>query len=348
MEAFAFVPFLLFMGTRSKNRYFRIHAPIYAFEKAGAPEGQRRRIGGLITTDSKDRENEVVLQEGLDFSEFLHHGWFNDNHMKGMDGVIGEPDPSSLRFVKKGQVMPNGAPAPANGHWAEGWLYEGDPRADMVWGKIGALTKSPTGRKFGFSIEGKILERSPGKIAQALVRNVAVTHCPVNTDTSLVALAKALRGIDEPESPIEELAEEGVYYGDASVGPGEDLADVQAHAGLGNAAEDAEAVDMDGVIDMDLAAGRRAINPRFEPARAVPPVQQEKALSAGSASGRALQPESLEHDVRNATVSKSRVLTRGEAVDYVLQRYPQIDCATAGRVVDTLLRAKRGANRRKV
>ena len=52
-----------------------------------------------------------------------------------------------------------------------------------------------TPRRLGFSIEGKVEQRAASDkttIARATIRNVAVTHCPVNPETELVPLLKAL------------------------------------------------------------------------------------------------------------------------------------------------------------
>jgi hypothetical protein len=348
---------------------FRFYAPgLTAFEKANAPEGQRRRIGGIVSTESKDRENEIVLQRGLDFSEFLHHGWFNDNHSKSMIGVLGEPDPRSLRFVRKGEKLPNGDVAKADGHWAEGWLYEDDPDADKVWKKIRALEKSPTGRRLGFSIEGVIQRRAGSDnkiIAKAKVRHVAITHCPVNTDTRLDALAKSLSAVErsEKDSPAEALAEAGIFLGaDAYRGDGPDglspvdIAGLEARSALGpESSELAEhVVPMDGVLGMDLGANRPSIAPQYRTPNAssvgtgaadrLSAAPDAKALT--TASGRALIPQSLEHDAHRSGVMKSE-LSVGEAIALVRARFPNISLATAGRLVDaTLLLKRRGISRR--
>ena len=71
---------------------FQFYTPLSFFEKADAPEGSRRRVAGLISTERKDRQDETVLQRGLDFSEFIDFGWYNDNHAKDMAGVVGYPE----------------------------------------------------------------------------------------------------------------------------------------------------------------------------------------------------------------------------------------------------------------
>lgn len=168
---------------------FRLHVAIDGFEKAG--DKHPMRIGGIITTDGLDQQGEQILQDGLDFSYFLRRGWLNDNHAQDTAGVIGYP--VAVKRVRKGERLPNGKVAPANGHYMEGYLLPTE-RGRQIWEIARALTKSPAGRRLGFSIEGKIEARDPKRphvIARAKVRNVAVTHCPVNTDTEMEALAKS-------------------------------------------------------------------------------------------------------------------------------------------------------------
>lgn len=186
---------------------FKFEVPVTFFEKADAPAGMQRRIGGIITTESPDRQGEIVLQRGLDFNDFVNHGWFNDNHSKDTDGVLGYPE--KVQFFKKGEKLPNGAHAPNDGHWAEGYLLQGHERADKIWSLGKALQR--TNRRLGFSVEGGIQQRTGPlrkTIAKAKVRNVAITNCPVNTDTRLDVLAKSLMAVEhcEPELLVKALA----------------------------------------------------------------------------------------------------------------------------------------------
>ena len=165
---------------------FKFELPIEVWEKAGSEPGKNRRIGGVISTQDKDRQGEVVLQRGLDFSEFLNHGWFNDNHSRETTGIVGYPDKVEKRTV-------NGRPS----HYVEGYLLQGFPRSDEIWRLAQSLQK--TNRRLGFSIEGSVVRREglEGKIiAQAKVRNVAITNCPVNTSTGLEILAKSMMALE--------------------------------------------------------------------------------------------------------------------------------------------------------
>ena len=269
-----------------------------------------------------------MLQDGLDFNEFLKAGWFNDNHGKAMVDVVGYPE--GVKFFKKGEALPNGVRAPANGHWAEGYLLENVLKAETIWQLGSALQKSGD-RRLGFSIEGKIERRSGPDyktIAKAKVRNVAVTHCPVNTDTQLDILAKSL--VAAGNSPDE--------FVESVLGP--------------DTAAAAKETMIDGISDDDLR------DRPFDPAH---DVYHMKALTAGPGSpnkpigprqgdgaGRVLSPQSLDSKARDELLRIEKAsgkslaeFTSSEAVAFVLSRYPKISCATAGRIVDVTLALRR-------
>lgn len=188
---------------------FTFEIPFEAFTKAGE-KGKERRIGGIISTESVDRQGEVLLQDGLDFSYFLKNGWFNDNHSKKTTDILGYP-----MTVRK--VNHNGKPA----HYVEGYLLEGYPPADEVWRLAQSLQK--TNRRLGFSVEGAVRRRAESPsgtaiVASALVRNVAITNCPVNTDTGLDVLTKSLQVM---QSAPMSLLEKTLFAGSATMGTGE-------------------------------------------------------------------------------------------------------------------------------
>lgn len=176
-----------------KSGRFRIVAPASVFEKADAPVGQRRRIGGVVSTDSWDREGERILQEGLNFQPFLQGGWFNDNHKSQTGKGVGFP--TGVRLFRAGDILPNGQRAATNCHWAEGYLLDGHPPADEIWSMAQALNRAGQGHRLGFSIEGLIRARDQENervILSADVMEVAVTRCPINTDTKVELLSRAL------------------------------------------------------------------------------------------------------------------------------------------------------------
>jgi len=135
----------------------------------------RWEIGGYASTDALDRQNESVYQKGLDFSEFIEHGYYNDNHQQHTAAAVGIPE---LARFDKGQ-----------GWYTEGYLLKETQRAREIYSLAKALQNTP--RRLGFSIEGKILERMGNKIVRALIRNVAITNSPVNTECTWDIISKS-------------------------------------------------------------------------------------------------------------------------------------------------------------
>ena len=151
-------------------------------EKAGEDIEQTRPIAGHCSTENLDRQEEVVVAKGLDFSEFVQFGYFNDNHKQDTAAVLGWP--KTVRLEK-------------SRWWTEGNLLVGYPPADRIWELAKSLRKSSSPRRLGFSIEGKVLQRDNGnRIVRAKVRNVAITNVPVNTDCTWDIMAKAMASID--------------------------------------------------------------------------------------------------------------------------------------------------------
>lgn len=198
---------------------FDFEIPFEVFEKADEEPGKQRRIGGLASVETKDKQEEILIQDGLDFSEFETNGWFNDNHSRETTGILGYPD-GKAKYVKKGEILPTGKTAPAAGHWVEGYLL-GTKKADEIWELGNALQK--TNRRLGFSVEGKIKRRSDKNskvVVKAKVRNVAITGCPVNTDATMDVLTKSLIAVGNADpGEVEKALGMGHPSVDAPVGP---------------------------------------------------------------------------------------------------------------------------------
>lgn len=193
-------PFL-FSGTgvvlMTSHVSFEFFAPATFFQKADGDASKRKRIAGVVSDEIQDKQEETIIQKGLDFSPFLKEGWFNDNHSKRTTDILGYPE--SVSQFRKGDMLPDGQRAVANGTWAEGYLLD-TPDAQKVWDLGLALQKSGNSRRLGFSIEGSVLQRTGphGKIvAKALVRNVAITNCPVGQGTRMEVLAKSLMDMEK-------------------------------------------------------------------------------------------------------------------------------------------------------
>lgn len=144
-----------------------------------------RLIGGYASTETLDRQNEQIIAKGLDFSECVDFGWYNDNHIQDTSAIIGVPTQMELhRHPEFGFRW-----------FSKGLILKGYPLADRIWDLAESL--KPVGRKLGFSVEGKVVERSGPRILKALIRNIAITGNPVNTECTWDILVKAMSGADD-------------------------------------------------------------------------------------------------------------------------------------------------------
>lgn len=151
----------------------------------GADKSGKRWIQGIASTDSKDLQGEVISQTGIDFSYFLKHGFFNDDHKPGAENKVGEPTEAKLT---------------KNGLWVKGYLYNNPianptdtqkTAADKYWELMHQLEASGSNRKVGFSIQGKVLRRNGSTIEKCWIQEIAITTQPVNTAT-WAEIAKSL------------------------------------------------------------------------------------------------------------------------------------------------------------
>ena len=149
--------------------------------KSDEAEPLTGRIGGIISTESTDQQGESVLQQGVDWSYFLKHGWFNYEHRSGPDNVLGHPE-----IVSETEF--DGKPATR----VEGVLYLHKAKAKEIWETAMAMQKANSTRRLGFSVEGQVIRRNDKEIAKAKVLNVAITAHPVNPDARLEVLARSL------------------------------------------------------------------------------------------------------------------------------------------------------------
>ena len=148
------------------------------------------RIGGIISTESRDQQGEVIDQTGVNWDYFLKHGWFNYEHKQGPENILGHPE---LVY----ETRANGKPATR----VEGVLYLHKAKAKEVWETAMAMKKAGVKRQLGFSVEGQVLERNQKQIRRARVLNVAITAHPVNPDARLEVLARSLTGYQTPAQP---------------------------------------------------------------------------------------------------------------------------------------------------
>lgn len=147
---------------------------------------KERPIGGVCSTERLDRQEEMVLAKGLNFSEFIESGFFNDNHSQNTADVVGVPSKAELRKSL---------------WYTQGNLLHDHQPADRIWNLAKALHKSTTSRRLGFSIEGKVTERGyDNRVLKANIRHVAITNSPVNMDCTWDILVKAFGTPEQQEA----------------------------------------------------------------------------------------------------------------------------------------------------
>lgn len=174
------------MWTDSDTFEFFVPAKSITIQKSGDPSTPTRRwIQGIASTPHLDLQNESVDQGGIDFSYFLEHGFFNDDHKSGPEYKVGQPT--------EAKVTPHGL-------WVKGFLFEGNPRADAYWELLNSLKTSGSSRKVGFSIQGKVKRREGNKITECWIQDIAITASPVNTAT-WAEVVKSLTAANSPLSP---------------------------------------------------------------------------------------------------------------------------------------------------
>lgn len=180
-----------------KDDEFSVWVPnVVQFDFAKAEEEPNKgfKLAGYCSTESRDRQEEIVVQKGLDFSEFVSHGYFNDNHKQATVDIVGYPVSAELHDDR--------------GWFTEGFLFRGYPPAEKIVMLAKAMSDTP--RRLGFSIEGKVIERGhDNRIVRAKVRNVAVTNCPVNTDCTWDLVSKAFASRKEVEAGLEKALSAG-------------------------------------------------------------------------------------------------------------------------------------------
>jgi hypothetical protein len=141
-------------------------------EKGDEKETKIGVIKGPASTEAKDVDEEVIIQAGLDWDYFLSHGFLTYEHPLGVANTVGAP--SKTDAITKGEI---------DGYEAtilKGDIMLNDPAGEALYSKAMTLQKSNIDRKFGYSIEGKVIKRDGNIVEKARVISVAITAAPKN------------------------------------------------------------------------------------------------------------------------------------------------------------------------
>lgn len=157
-------------------------------------------VQGVMTSDAKDEQDDIISPEGMDCSYFLEKGWIKYEHGSNPDQFIGEPI-----AVQVGRFIHPTTKKAVNGIFVKGRLFAQRKLTQKAVEAITEIQKSNTSRRMGWSIEGNTKERNEaGKIVKSVLRNVVLTMNPINT-TTWAELAKSFAtdhevtiSLDEP------------------------------------------------------------------------------------------------------------------------------------------------------
>lgn len=176
------------------------------FAKAEGVEGAeskatRARFRGVVSTEHVDKDGDVILQDGIDWSLFKASGIITYGHPANGLNTIGEP-------VSLERTMVKGVPATVLA-WD---CYLTDRLGFAVYDKARALQKAGASRQFGLSVEGGIIDRDPedeSRVTRSIVSSVAVDPRARNGETTneLEALQKAMAAAD----PLASLLHKGDF-----------------------------------------------------------------------------------------------------------------------------------------
>ena len=155
-------------------------------------KGERKRmIHGIAATESRDKHNEEMVLDGMDFTPYLQSGHLNDDHMAGEQHILGKP--IEAKIIEKAETIKKGIKGPAFYHMCE--LFDSEP-GRAAWDNIKAASGDPH-RQRGFSVEGAITETAGHKLTKTRVEDVALTRKPANTET-FAQLVKSLSTYHAP------------------------------------------------------------------------------------------------------------------------------------------------------
>lgn len=165
------------------NNDFKFYLPVDITKGKDASGKEVMKVSGIASTNSKDSEGETLDVNNFDLKDFHQINW---NHKGNSDAsaVIGEP--TKAEVVNKSKL------------YIEGVLYDDVPMAKAVYTLMKALKNSPSKRKLGMSVEGKVVERASNdkksplynKITKAKITGVAICPHPINADTVVDLLEK--------------------------------------------------------------------------------------------------------------------------------------------------------------
>lgn len=143
--------------------------------------GYDSKFEGTASSERMDKQEQTLIQKGLNFKPFMKYGYFNDNHGKGtcVAEAIGKKawyNQTTNSWMVKGRFLP--------------YVQRAKELVDLAK----SFMHNDSEMQVRLSVEGKVKDISEdGKIVKkADIYRVAVTLDPINVDTGIMLLAKAI------------------------------------------------------------------------------------------------------------------------------------------------------------
>jgi hypothetical protein len=154
-------------------------------EKSGDEDSKKYFVKLMAGDNVKDIQQEIVEPEGFILDYLMKGGYFNYDHGKGAENLIGEPtDYELVKNTTTGYC----------GLLIKGFFYKSKSAARNLIEHLKVLKEIGSKRRIGASVEGKTLERKGNRIVKAWVKNIAITEHPINRNT-WVDLVKSFAGV---------------------------------------------------------------------------------------------------------------------------------------------------------
>lgn len=156
------------------------------FEKANKDKDEKSIdrenmfVSGIASTEDIDLDSQIMKANGMNIDYLLNRGFVNWHHQSKTEpmAVIGEP--------VEAKIVNN-----PNGMFVKAKLYN-TPMACDAYDLALMLQKQSKTRRLGFSVEGKVIEKSGTNIiTKSIITGIALTHSPKNYNT-FADIAKAM------------------------------------------------------------------------------------------------------------------------------------------------------------
>ena len=185
------------MSIKRNQDKFNFFIPLDFVKGTDSTGKELTKIKGVCSVAQEDKDQQILLPSGYDFSPLLEKGYLNWNHQAGSTAKAICGEPTFARVQNNGKEF-----------YIEGVLYdnaEGRAVAELAH----TLEKNSQTRRLGFSIEGQSLEKdafNPKIITKARITGVAICtqpKCP-NTLLQLVKGEYETPFIEDEEKDEEE------------------------------------------------------------------------------------------------------------------------------------------------